>query len=127
MRPTTKPVTDVHLDAPDGAVVDGYERVGAVWIDRLRPGSRWKRMTGPRRERDRIATVVRVSGPPWNIVEYRYISPLLDDGEYGYGHCRGKDRRANEHDLHERGELPQSVRAATGFHRARERLTAASR
>ena len=26
-----KPVTDPHLDAPDGAIVDGYERVGDQW------------------------------------------------------------------------------------------------
>lgn len=30
-RPRTKPVTDPLLDAPDGAIVDGYERVGDTW------------------------------------------------------------------------------------------------
>lgn len=29
------PVTDDDLDAPDGAVVDGYERVGHWWYDRM--------------------------------------------------------------------------------------------
>ena len=29
------PVTDPDLDAPDGAVVDGYERVGDRWVKRI--------------------------------------------------------------------------------------------
>lgn len=29
--PRSFPVTDANLDAPDGAVVDGYERVGDRW------------------------------------------------------------------------------------------------
>lgn len=32
--PRVLPVTDPDLDAPDGAVVDGYERVGDRWIKR---------------------------------------------------------------------------------------------
>lgn len=83
-RVAIKPVTDDHLDAPDGALVDGYERVGSEWIDRLVRGRRWKRIAGPRRERGRIAVVVAVSGPPWRIVEYRYRSSL--SGGYGDGH-----------------------------------------
>jgi hypothetical protein len=31
-RPRQKPVTDPFVDAPDGAVVDGYERQGDQWI-----------------------------------------------------------------------------------------------
>lgn len=27
-----KPVTDPEIDAPDGAVVDGYRRVGDQWL-----------------------------------------------------------------------------------------------
>lgn len=30
--PRSFPVTDDELDAPDGAVVDGYERVGNRWV-----------------------------------------------------------------------------------------------
>jgi hypothetical protein len=86
-RPPTKPVTDNHLDAPDGAVVDGYERVGAVWINRLMRDHHWRRVTGPKRERGRIAVVVAVPGPPWNIVEYRYLAPLP---RYSYGRNQGK-------------------------------------
>lgn len=33
-RPRSFPVTDPDLDAPDGAVVDGYERVGDTWYKR---------------------------------------------------------------------------------------------
>lgn len=32
LRPPTKPVTDPDLDAPDGAVVDGYRREGDEWV-----------------------------------------------------------------------------------------------
>lgn len=32
LRPPTKPVTDPDIDAPDGAVVDGYERQGDTWV-----------------------------------------------------------------------------------------------
>ena len=34
------PVTDPDLDAPDGAVVDGYERVGDRWTRKRRPTRR---------------------------------------------------------------------------------------
>jgi hypothetical protein len=30
--PRTRPVTDVDLDAPDGATVDGYVRRGDQWL-----------------------------------------------------------------------------------------------
>jgi integrase len=33
-QPPAFPVTDPELDAPDGAVVDGYERVGDQWVQR---------------------------------------------------------------------------------------------
>jgi len=32
--PPAFPVTDPNLDAPDGAIVDGYERVGDTWYKR---------------------------------------------------------------------------------------------
>lgn len=31
-RPRMRPVTDADLDAPDGAVVDGYRRSGDQWV-----------------------------------------------------------------------------------------------
>lgn len=52
--------------------------------------SRWVRVTGPKRERGRQVKVVGVSGPPWNIIEYRYTSSL--DGGYGLNQGKIRDR-----------------------------------
>lgn len=32
LYPKYREVTDPHLDAPDGAIVDGYERHGDRWV-----------------------------------------------------------------------------------------------
>ena len=63
------------MDAPDGSVIDGYERVGLVWHDRLVYGHVWLRIKGPKLDRNRSAVIFFVSGPPLNVVEYRYRTP----------------------------------------------------
>lgn len=90
-RPRTRDVTDPHMDAPDGAVMDGYERVGLIWYDRLVYGHVWLRVKGPKLDRNRSAVIGAVSGPPWNVVEYRYRSPR--DEPYSRGkHTRRRPR-----------------------------------